>query len=61
MPGRKLTCDTIKVDAVSTDKCHAFHIFAPWMICYDRLPKKGDTWRFVLWNAHTFQHTDGFQ
>ncbi len=48
MPGRKLTCDTIKVDAVSTDKCHAFHIFAPWMICYDRLPKKGDTWRFVL-------------
>lgn len=48
MPGRKLTCDTIKVDAVSMADRHAFHIFAPWMICYDHLPKKGDTWRFVL-------------
>ena len=48
MPGRKLTCDTIKVDAVSTADCHAFHVFAPWMVCYDRLPRKGDTWRFIL-------------
>ncbi len=48
MPGRKLTGDTIKVDAVSQATCHAFHIFAPWKICYDHLPKKGDTWRFVL-------------
>jgi hypothetical protein len=48
MPGRKLTCDTIKVDAVSMADRHAFHIFAPWLICYDRLPRKGDNWRFVL-------------
>ena len=47
-PGRRLTADVIKVDTVSTENCHAFHIFAPWLICYDHLPKKGDTWRFVL-------------
>ncbi len=47
-PGRRLTADAIKVDTVSTENCHAFHIFAPWLICYDHLPKKGDTWRFVL-------------
>ena len=48
MPGRKLTEDTIRVDAVSTADSHAFHVFAPWLVCYDRLPRKGDAWRFIL-------------
>ena len=47
MPGRKLTCDYLAVDSVSTDKSHVFHIFAPWVMYYDRLPRNGDTWRFV--------------
>ncbi len=48
MPGRKLTGDYVAVDASSTDKCHVFHIFTPWVMYYDRLPGNGDTWRFVL-------------
>ncbi len=48
MPGRKLTCDYLEVDSVSTDDCHVFHIFTPWIMFYDRLPEDGSQWWFVL-------------
>ena len=48
VPGRKLTRDYIVTDAVSTENCHAFHVFAPWLMFYTRMPKNGDTWRMVL-------------
>ena len=47
--GQKLRADTLRVDAVSSDKYHAFHIFVPWLAAYDRIPRKGDEWRFVLY------------
>ena len=47
--GQKLRADTLRVDAVSSDKYHAFHIFVPWLAAYDRIPGKGDEWRFVLY------------
>ena len=46
--GYKLTCDGLRADSFTGSDCHVFHIFAPWHLFYNSLPKNGDIWRVVL-------------
>ncbi len=46
--GFKVGAEYIKQDAVSTDTCHVFHLYVPWILCWNEFPKEGDTWRLVL-------------
>lgn len=46
--GFKVGAEYIKEDAVSTDTCHVFHIYVPWILCWNEFPKTGDTWRMVF-------------
>ena len=46
--GRKMTCDYVKNDVYVGNDCYVVHVFAPWLLAYDRLPtEKGAFWRFV--------------
>ena len=46
--GFKVGADHIRTDAVSTDACHVFHTFVPWVLCWNEFPKDGDVWRYGL-------------
>ena len=46
--GFKVGAEYIREDAVSTDTCHVFHIYIPWILCWNEFPKTGDTWRMVF-------------
>ena len=46
--GYKIGRDYIKTDICSTDDCHVFHLFAPWILHWTRLPADGDAWRLAL-------------
>lgn len=46
--GFKVGAEYIKQDAVSTENCHVFHLYVPWILCWNEFPKEGDVWRLVL-------------
>ena len=47
-PGRKMTRDYLKSDVFVAKDCYVVHIFAPWLLAYDRIPSGTDAlWRFV--------------
>ncbi len=46
--GRKMTRDYLRSDVYTSKDCFVVHVFAPWMLAYDRIPSGyGDLWRFV--------------
>ncbi len=46
--GRKMARDYVKSDIFVADDCFVVHIFAPWLLAYDRLPTgENELWRFV--------------
>lgn len=46
--GRKMTSDYVKSDVFTGKDCIVVHVFAPWLLAYDRIPSgAGDLWRFV--------------
>lgn len=46
--GFKVGAEYIREDAVSTDTCHVFHLFVPWILCWNEFPMDGDVWRLVF-------------
>lgn len=46
--GFKVGSEYIREDAVSTENCHVFHIYIPWILCWNEFPKDGDVWRMVI-------------
>ena len=47
-PGRKMTHDYLRSDVFVAKDCYVVHVFAPWLLAYDRIPSGKDAlWRFV--------------
>lgn len=46
--GYKIGRDYLKTDVHVADDCYVFHLFAPWILHWTRLPKNGDAWRLAL-------------
>ena len=47
--GFKLGEDCIVTDGTSSDTCHVFHIYVPWLTFYEKLPRPGgESWRVAL-------------
>ncbi len=46
--GYKIGRDYLKTDVYVHDTGYVFHLFAPWILHWTRLPQNGDAWRLAL-------------
>lgn len=46
--GFKVGAEYIVEDAFSAKDCHVFHVYIPWILCWNEFPKDGDVWRMVV-------------
>lgn len=46
--GYKIGRDYLKTDVYVSDDCYVFHLYAPWILHWTRLPQNGDAWRLAL-------------
>lgn len=46
--GFKVGAEYVTEDVFSAADCHVFHVYVPWILCWNEFPKNGDVWRLVV-------------